>query len=100
MKTIASAMMLAALAATPGLAQTPAPAVPLDQALDGAVSVAALAQGFLVVVREEGSLVCALNIGPEYFVALMAGDTERAEAARPGSFCVPASAFANLGSAP
>lgn len=99
MKTLACTMFALALAA-PAAAQSVPPSVPFAQALDGAVSVAAMPQGFLIVVRPEGSLVCALNIGPEYFVALMAGDGARAAERRPAAYCVAATEIGNLGSPP
>jgi len=83
------------LAAAPALADDE-PHPSLAEVMDGAVSMATIANGYLFVSKADSAWVCAINANPKHFAALIAGDDVVVEQTVPGTYCVPATHFKNL----
>ena len=61
----------------------------LAEAMDGAVAMATIANGYLFIAKPDSAWVCAINVNSNHFAALIAGDDVVAEQTVPGSLCVP-----------
>jgi hypothetical protein len=86
------------LALVPGaaLAQD-APLRPsLAEVMQGATSMATVANGYLFVAKPDSAWVCAINVNSNHFAALIAGDDVVADQTVPGALCLPADHFKNL----
>ncbi|WP_281841783.1 hypothetical protein [Sinisalibacter aestuarii] len=94
MSRILIALVAAALP-TLAAAQDAEPRPTLDEVMQGATAMTAMAQ-YLFVAREDGAWVCAININSNHFAALIAGDDVVVDQTVPGAVCVPASHFKNL----
>lgn len=81
--------------AQPVPAAEPFPA--LAEVLAGATNVVTLANGYVLVTKPQASFICAINLNPEYFVALARGTAPDGRVLPPGALCVPTERVANLG---
>lgn len=88
--------LILSLATGPALAQDAEPRPSLAEAMDGAVAMATIANGYLFIAKPDSAWVCAINVNSNHFAALIAGDDVVAEQTVPGALCVPADHFKNL----
>jgi hypothetical protein len=83
--------------AAPNMAAAQDTSMSLAEAMKGASAMTTLANAFIFITSDAGEYVCALELQSNYFASLAKGDPAKAEETQPGSICVPATEFKNLG---
>lgn len=83
--------------AAPSAATAQDTSMSLGEAMKGATAMTTLANAFVFITSDAGEYVCAIELQSNYFASLAKGDPAKAEETQPGSICVPASEFKNLG---
>jgi hypothetical protein len=96
LKTLKSLALCGAIAVSaPAYAQDTS--MSLDEAMKGATAMTTLANAFVFISSDAGEYVCAIELQSNYFSSLAKADPVKAKETQPGSICVPASEFKNLG---